>query len=206
MNSSTRSSLAALAAAFVLAGACHPGRAAELDASDARFLQAASGAGMFEVQAAELAAKRAKDPRVRAFAAKMLTQHTAVNKSLKALAASKNVALPDQPSEPDRATLHALRGKTGADFDQLYIQKAAVDAHATANRLFETAAKASEDAQVRDFAVRTLPMLGDHYTMSRALEGEPARDGDRIHPASKGEAPPVSPASRAAPASVVPEK
>ncbi|AVJ28057.1 DUF4142 domain-containing protein [Achromobacter spanius] len=206
MKPFTIPSLAAVAAAVVLAGAGHLSHAAELAASDARFLQAASGSGLFEVQAAELAGKRAQDAQVRAFAAKMLEQHSAVNKELKALAASKNVSLPDQPAEPERATLHELGGKTGAAFDQLYIQKAAVDAHATANRLFETAAKASEDAQVRDFAVRTLPMLSDHYAMSRALQREPAVNGEKIHPAPKGEAPPVSPASRAAPASVVPEK
>lgn len=206
MKPISRPSLAALAAAVFLAGAGHLGHAAELDASDARFLQAASGAGLFEVQAAELAGKRALDAQVRAFAAKMLEQHTAVNREIKALAASKNVSLPDQPAEPERATLHELSGKTGAAFDQLYIQKAAVDAHATANRLFETAAKESEDAQVRDFAIRTLPMLSDHYSMSRALGREPAVNGDKIHPAPKGEAPPVSPASRAAPASVVPQK
>lgn len=206
MKPVTKTSFAALAAAVVLAGASPLSHAAELDASDARFLQAASGSGIFEVQAAELAGKRAKDAQVRAFAAKMLEQHTAVNKEIRALAAAKNISLPDQPAEPDRATLHELREKTGAEFDQLYIKKAAVDAHATANRLFETAAKESEDAQVRDFATRALPMLSDHYAMSRALGREPAVDVDKIHPAPKGEAPPVSPASRAAPASVVPEK
>lgn len=202
----SRSTLAAMTTAMMLAGAGAPSHAAELDASDARFLQAASGAGIFEVQAAELAGKRAKDAQVRAFAAKMLEQHAAVNKEVKALAAAKKVSLPDQPAEPERATLEELRGKTGAEFDQLYIQKAALDAHVTANRLFETAAKESEDAQVRDFAVRTLPMLRDHYAMSRTLQREPALNGEKIHPAPKGEAPPVSPASRAAPASVVPEK
>lgn len=206
MNPFTKTSFAALAAAFVLASAGPLSHAAELDASDARFLQAASGSGIFEVQAAELAGKRAKDAQVRAFAAKMLEQHTAVNKEIRALAAAKNISLPDQPAEPDRATLRELRETTGAKFDQVYIKKAAVDAHATANRLFETAAKESEDAQVRDFAMRTLPMLRDHYAMSRTLDREPAINGDKIHPAPKGEAPPVSPASRAAPASVVPEK
>lgn len=206
MKPSTRTSLAALAAAIMLTGASPLSHAAELDASDARFLQAASGGGIFEVQAAELAGKRAKDAQVRAFAAKMIEQHTAVNKEIRALAAAKNVSLPDQPAEPDRATLHELSSRTGAEFDQLYIRKAAVDAHATANRLFETAAKESEDTQVREFAARTLPMLSDHYAMSRALDREPAAKGDKIHPAPKGEAAPVSPASRSAPASVVPEK
>lgn len=206
MNKTTRPKLARLAAAALLAGAASLSWAADLAAPDARFLQAAAGAGMFEVEAAELAAKRAQDAQVRTFAAKMLAQHGAVNKELKALAAAKKVSLPGEPGEPDRATLAQLKEVSGAAFDALYIDKAAVDAHATANRLFDTAAKESKDPQVRDFAARTLPMLADHYSMSRALKREPAVNGDKIQPAVKGEAPAVSPASREAPASVVPEK
>lgn len=206
MKKTPRTRLADLAAAVMMAGAAALSHAAELATPDARFLQAAAAAGMFEVQAAELASKRAEDAQVRAFASKMLNQHAAVNKELKSLAAAKNVSLPGQPSEPDRATLEQLQSQNGAAFDTLYIDRAAVDAHATANRLFETAAKESEDAQVRDFATRTLPMLADHYAMARALKRAPAMNGEKIQPATKGEAPPVSPASREAPASVVPAK
>ncbi len=206
MKTSPRMMAAALAATAVLAGAPFMTHGADLAASDARFLEAAAGAGIFEVEAAELAGKRAQDAQVRAYAAKMLEQHRKVNGELKALAAAKQVELPGQPSEPDRATLQDLRAKTGAAFDQLYVEKAAVDAHATANRLFQTAAKESEDPQIREFASRTLPMLADHYSMSRTLKGDPAASGERIQPAPKGEAPAVSPASREAPASVVPPK
>ncbi|MEN4920390.1 DUF4142 domain-containing protein [Achromobacter spanius] len=206
MKTSPTLMAAALAATAVLAGAPFMIHAADLAASDARFLEAAAGAGIFEVEAAELAGKRAQDAQVRAYAAKMLEQHRKVNGELKALAAAKQVELPGQPSEPDRATLQDLRAKTGAAFDQLYVEKAAVDAHATANRLFQTAAKESEDPQIREFASRTLPMLADHYSMSRTLKGDAAASGERIQPAPKGEAPAVSPASREAPASVVPPK
>ena len=206
MKKTPRLMAAALAAIALFAGAPPAIRAADLAASDARFLQAAAGAGLFEVQAAELAGKRAQDAQVRAYAAKMLAQHRKVNDELKALAAAKQLRLPGEPGEPDRATLEQLRAKTGAAFDELYVEKAAVDAHAIANRLFQTAAKESADPQVREFASRTLPMLAEHYSMSRTLMGQPAANGDRIQPAPKGEAPAVSPASREAPASVVPPK
>lgn len=205
MNKTCKHWLAALAAVALLAApgvAC----AADLAEADARFLQAAAGSGVFEVEAAELAQKRADRAEVKAFARKMLEQHRGVNTELKTLAASKNVTLPARPSEPDRSTLEQLQGKTGAAFDQLYVEKAALDAHVMANRLFETAAKESEDPQVRDFAVRTLPMLADHLSMSRALKREPPANAEKIQPAVKGEAPAVSPASREAPASVVPPK
>ncbi|UIP18299.1 DUF4142 domain-containing protein [Achromobacter deleyi] len=207
MKKTRKSMLAALAAMTMLLVAPTAVCAADLAESDARFLQAAAGGGIFEVQAAELAKKRAGDAQVKAYAAKMLEQHRAVNAELKALAASKQVTLPARPDEPDRATLEQLQGMTGAAFDQLYVEKAALDAHATANRLFGTAAKESEDPQIRGFAERTLPMLADHYAMSRALmrEASPAT-GEKIQPAVKGEAPAVSPASRQAPPSVVPPK
>lgn len=205
MNNTCKHWLAALAALALLAA---PGIAfaADLAEADARFLEAAAGSGIFEVEAAELAQKRADGAEVKAFARKMLEQHRGVNAELKTLAASKRVALPARPSEPDRSTLEQLQGKTGAAFDQLYVEKAALDAHVMANRLFETAAKESEDPQVRDFAVRTLPMLADHLSMSRALKREPPANAEKIQPAVKGEAPAVSPASREAPASVVPPK
>lgn len=207
MKNMRKPMLAALAAMTMLLGAQAGVHAADLAESDARFLQAAAGGGMFEVQAAELAKKRAHDAQVKAYAAKMLEDHRAVNAELKTLAASKQVALPAKPDEPDRATLEQLQDRTGAAFDQLYVEKAALDAHAMANRLYETAAKESEDAQIRDFAAKTLPVLAEHYSMSRALVRESSSgQGEKILPAVKGEAPAVSPASREAPASVVPPK
>jgi len=181
-------------------------RAQELAEPEARFLQAAAGSGMFEVAASELAQKRAGDGDVKAFAAKMLEQHRVMNAELKKLAEAKRVKLPAEPSEPDRGTLEQLSNRTGPDFDALYIEKAALDAHTLANRLFETAARESKDPQVRDFAARSLPMLAEHLAMGRRLQGTPPADPDMIQPAVKGEAPAVSPASRQAPASIAPAK
>jgi len=194
--------LCLLAAPGVLGGV----QAQELAEPEARFLQAAAGSGMFEVKAAELAQKRAGDADVKAYAAKMRERYSGMNAELKALAEAEQVKLPGEPSEPDRGTLEQLGNRTGPDFDALYIEKAAVDAHTTANRLYQTAARESKDPQVRDFAVRALPMLAEHLAMGRQLQGTPPADPDKIQPAVKGEAPAVSPASREAPASIAPAK
>lgn len=191
-----------LAAPGVLGGV----HAQELAEPDARFLQAAAGSGMFEVEAAELAKKRAAGNDVKAYAAKMLEQHRGMNAEIKTLAERKQVKLPGEPSEPDRGTLKQLGERSGADFDALYIEKAAVDAHTTANRLFETAAREAKDPQVRDFAARALPVVAEHLALSRKLQKVPPADPDKIQPAVKGEAPAVSPASREAPASIAPAK
>lgn len=197
-----------LAAAFLLAvpGILCAAYAQGLDEADARFLQAAAGNGLFEMEAARLAQKQADSSDIKTFAAKMLEQHRAMNGDLKTLALQKQVTLPEQPAEPNRGTLDQLRGRKGPDFDVVYVQKAAVDAHVMANRLYETAARQSADPQVRDFAQRALPMLAEHLAMSRALQRPRPAGGDRILPPVKGEAPAVSPASREAPASIAPAK
>ena len=111
---------------------------------------------------------------IKTFAAKMLEQHRAMNGDLKTLALQKQVTLPEQPAEPDRGTLDQLRGRKGPDFDVVYVQKAAVDAHVMANRLYETAARQSADPQVRDFAQRALPMLArDAMRQTRLLVNNP---------------------------------
>jgi len=203
-----KTSMQGLAAALLLAlsGPFGAARAQGLAEADARFLQAAAGSGMFEVEAAELAQQRADSSEVQAYAAKMLEQHRAMNGDVKTLALRNQVNLPAQPAEPDRDTLEQLRSRTGPEFDIAYVQKAGVDAHVMANRLFQTAARESEDPQVRDFAVRSLPMLAEHLAMSRALQRRPPADADKIHPPVKGEAPAVSPASREAPASIAPSR
>ncbi|WP_258128215.1 DUF4142 domain-containing protein [Achromobacter anxifer] len=188
---------------FAAPGLLGGAQAQELAEPDARFLQAAAASGMFEEQAARLAEKRAADGEVKAFAAKMLEQHRALDVELKTLAGRKLVKLPAEPSEPDRRTLEQLGDRTGPDFDTLYVEKAAMDAHTMANRLYETAARESKDPQVRDFAVRTLPTLAEHLAMSRKLQRGPPSEPDKIQPAVKGEAPAVSPASRDAPASSI---
>ena len=192
--------------AALLLAALGPLQAQDLPEADARFLQAAAGLGMFEIEAARLAQQRADSRAVKSYAAQMLEQHRAIDKELRTLAQRKQVTLPDQPSEPDRSTLEQLRNRSGADFDVVYAKRAAVDAHVMANRLYETAARESEDPQVRDFATRVLPVVTQHLAMSRELQqGRPA-NGDKIQPPVKGEAPAVSPASRDAPASIAPPK
>ncbi|SSW66912.1 DUF4142 domain-containing protein [Achromobacter agilis] len=191
---------------LALAAAPGPAYAQGLAEADARFLQAAAGAGLFEMEAAQLAQQRADSSEIKAYAAKMLEQHRAMNGDIKTLALQKQVTLPDRPSEPDRGTLEALRGRKGPDFDVVYVKKAAVDAHVNANRLFETAARQSEDPQVRDFAVRSLPTVAEHLAMSRVLQRGTPAGPDKLQPPVKGEAPAVSPASREAPALIVPEK
>ena len=158
--------------------------AAGLSEADSHFLQAAAAADAFQVQAAGLARERAASTEVRTFAAKMQAQHQEGSADLKRLAASTQVTLPNQPEPADQRTLETLAGKTGTEFDALYMDQVAVAAHAKTDALYRDAARQAGDAQVRQFAAQAGPMQADHLTLARALKRDPATRQDQIQPAT----------------------
>lgn len=156
-------------AAFTAAGASYAADSG-LSRGDSRFLQRAAQSGMLEIEASKLAVERAQSPQVKEFAQKMITDHTAVDKELRALAQSKKVELPTDLRWGQGRTMKGLQKDEGADFDERYVDKVAVDAHEDAVELFEEASKDAEDAEVKAFAAKTLPSLQQHLQMGESLQ------------------------------------
>jgi predicted outer membrane protein len=50
----------------------------------------------------------------------------------------------------------------GEGFDKAYVQKVGIDDHENDIKLFEKAAQAAQDADVKGFALKTLPVLKQH--------------------------------------------
>ncbi|MGZ3298659.1 MAG: DUF4142 domain-containing protein, partial [Asticcacaulis sp.] len=119
------------------------------------FVQKASVAGMFEVQTSQLALKRSRNPEIRAFAGRMIKDHTKAADELKIVARRDHI-------RPATALDHAHRSmfkdlsKKGDDFDKKYVHLQ-VDAHNEAVDLFKDYADNGTDARLKDFAGKTLP-------------------------------------------------
>ena len=139
-----------------------------LVASDHSFLNDAAQAGLAEIEGAMLAQKKAATGEVRRFAAQMITEHTKVNDELKALAATKNVKLPTEPSLLQKGELQAL-SLLDAKFDESYVDRLGVAAHESTIALFQDAAVNSQDRDIKAFAEKTLPSLQTHLKLAKAL-------------------------------------
>src|ERR1700676_3509041 len=89
------------AAASFMVVACGMAMAADtgLSPADRAFVAKAAQGGLMEVTAGKLAAQRGLDPAVKEFGQRMVTDHTAANDKLKALANSKQLVLPDSVSK-----------------------------------------------------------------------------------------------------------
>ena len=135
---------------------------------DADFMVEAASGGMMEVEAGQLAATKAQNPRVKAFASMMVEDHTKANEELKALASGKSITLPTAVGEDHQKHITELREKSGMDFDKAYM-KMMVDDHNDDVEDFQSASNNAKDESVKAFAAKTLPVLRMHLDSARAI-------------------------------------
>ena len=188
----TRLALAVSIAAVMTAGSAF---AAEVDNDDREFLEKAAASGQLEIEASKLAQQQAEHADVKAFAEMMVTDHTAVDKELKALAGTKGVQLPTGMAKKTESALEDLRDKKGADFDEEYAEKIAVDAHEEAVDLFEDASEDAKDPDIKAFAAKTLPSLQAHLEKGKALE-KAVENGKAATGMTHGQTAPAAPAAK----------
>lgn len=140
-----------------------------LDSEDEDFLERAAESGHTEIAGSKLAQQKARSADVKAFAEQMIADHTKVAQELAALAKSKGYTPPTEPSLIDKAKLKTLEMRDEG-FDKAYADEIGVQAHQDAVDLFKQAAEQAKDADVKAFAVKTLPALEQHLTMAKALQ------------------------------------
>jgi len=145
--------------------------AADLDKADQEFLKKAADAGMTEVSAGKIAAKRSTNPDIKAFAEQMVTDHGKNNIELKSLASQKSMNIPAAPSKESQHKIAELKKKSGKDFDDAYVSEFGVHGHADAELLFKDAANNAKDPDVKNFASNTLPVIEHHRDMANSLAG-----------------------------------
>ena len=125
--------------------------------SDRMFLRNAAEINLSEIYLGELAQQNASAAPVKAFADRMVTDHSNAQHKLTVFAARENVILPDQVDAKDMALYARLAKLSGPDFDRGYIN-AMVQGHTQAVDQFKNEAKTAASSDVRTFATQTLPM------------------------------------------------
>jgi putative membrane protein len=136
------------------------------DASN--FAVAAANGGMMEVELGKIAEDNASNPRVKSFGAMMVKDHSEANSTLKGIAGTLNIALPDSVSDDARKEINDLKKKKGKDFDKAYVNMM-VDDHKKDIAEFRKCADNCSDSTVRSFAYNTLPVLEKHLDSIQAI-------------------------------------
>jgi putative membrane protein len=157
---------AILAAGFFAASAY--AQTPSVPSADESFMKDAADGGMDEVKLGQMAAQKASGARVKSFGQRMVRDHTRLNSQLQALAAKKNVKLPDGVGWMDKASNKMLSEKSGESFDKSYISSMLTD-HKNDIKAFETEANEGKDPAVKAFAAKSLPMLRTHLKLAQDL-------------------------------------
>lgn len=135
---------------------------------DAAFYKHAAQGGMAEVELGDLAQQKSTSPSIRDFGALMVKDHSAANEKLKAIAASKDISLPDSPSMSQKATKVKLEALSGATFDKSYVNGMIKD-HQEDIAMFEREATSGRDPDAKAFAAATLPTLRMHLEKIQSI-------------------------------------
>jgi putative membrane protein len=136
----------------------------------AAFVATAPAANAFEIASSRLALEKSKDPAIRAFAQKMITDHSKIGDAFVAAFGKANtgLALPDGLGAELGAVMDKLQGESGAAFDKDYVA-AQTQGHQAAVGLFAGYAKGGDNPALKAFAAATLPTIQMHLEMCYAL-------------------------------------
>jgi putative membrane protein len=143
-----------------------PGKSTKLSHADREFVEKAARGGMAEVELGKLAQTHASNDQVKQFAAKMVTDHSKANEELRQLAQEKGVTMPAGPSHMDEHEMSKLSKLAGADFDREYMKNMVKD-HEKDVKEFQKESSKAKDADVRNFAAKTLPTLQQHLQLAQ---------------------------------------
>lgn len=146
---------------------------ANMAAQDHNFLMDAAMGGMMEVELGRVAAQQGTSEAVKTFGQRMVDDHSKANQELMNLAQGKGITLPTELDAKHRESVTKLSAMTGANFDREYT-KMMVSDHRKDVSEFEKESTRGTDADLKEFATKTLPTLQEHLKMAEALPGAKA--------------------------------
>ncbi len=142
-----------------------------LSDGESKFIQTAAIDSHAETEFAQLAVKKAENPKIKSFAESLVTDHKALNKELKKLAADQNVVLTKEITPAETATLQKLEKATGLEFDKEFLATVA-DSHKTHIGSYEQASKDHNDKELKVIVDKTIPVLKAHHATAVALSAK----------------------------------
>jgi putative membrane protein len=143
-----------------------------ISTQDEFFANAARQGDQTEIVTSQAAEDRSKNPDIRNFAKKMISDHTYIDDQLKKAIEGTDISLPADFDPPHQMMVDHVKGASDADFDRDYIM-GQDKAHQEAISAFQTEANTGINPRLKALAAQTLPVLQDHLAMLMKIEQSP---------------------------------
>ena len=137
--------------------------------ADKKFLLEDSEGAQYELALARLAQQKATRPEVKAYADRLVSDHSTENAALERLIASKGVTPSVGMTDEDRARLTELSSQTGAAFDGHFVDEA-VRINAEDKKSSAKEKSSTHDADIKAFLKQFASMDAQHEKAALALQ------------------------------------
>jgi putative membrane protein len=135
------------------------------------FANAAAASDKFEIESSKLANDAGASAATKAFAAKMISAHTA--STAKLISTTGGMTPPVTPDDTltaeQQSTLDNLKTLKGADFDAAY-KTAQVDAHTKTLDVLKAYSASGDTPALKTFADGLIPTVTAHLNMAKGLK------------------------------------
>ena len=154
------------------------GTVGERARADVDFVQEQLADGRAEIDLGRLAQEKASHPEVKKFGEMMVTHHQQAGNDLRQamneLGTANAATAPGNLQETDAAEEHQqaverLRGLSGREFDERYIELMVQEHQAAVRAVEEKAQNDDANPRVRAWASKTLPVLRQHLQRAESL-------------------------------------
>lgn len=138
---------------------------------DELFLKKAAAGNMTEVAMGKMALTRTSNDDVKAFAQKMVDDHTAMENDVEGLAKGMNVTLPTAVPKSEEKTISKMEALKGDAFDKAYAS-AMVKAHKKDLSEFRSEIASTQNAQIKDLATKGADTIANHLKMAEEMNAK----------------------------------
>ncbi|MCE0491923.1 DUF4142 domain-containing protein [Pantoea sp. Mb-10] len=145
------------------------GSGAPLSAGDQKAMKDMAQANINEIAAAKIALSKAQSSNVKAFAQKMVDDHSAALTKVQTVAQQKGVTLPTEPDSKHKAMAAKLEKQSGSAFDKLYMENAGTKDHKMVLSTLKKDASKITDPDVKALAEAHTPVVEQHLKSAQDM-------------------------------------
>jgi putative membrane protein len=156
-------------------GATSNAAAGKLSSGDRKALEDLAESNLAEIAAARLALEKSQNAQVRAYAQRMIDEHTKAHAEVRALAQAKGVELPAEPNITHKAKSKMLEALSGDIFDRTYIKQSGRRDHRATHEKLKSRMNELKDPEVTALVTKMRPIVEQHLLMADEMIAKTAR-------------------------------
>lgn len=157
------------------AAAAPASTASKLDRSDRKVLEMMAESNIAEINAGKLALTKASNPEVKAYAQRMVDEHSKSLAEVQTLARAKGVELPKESNVKHKAKESMLSALSGDIFDRTYVKQSGRRDHRVTHEHLRDNMDKIKDPDIKALAMKMRPIVEQHLMAADELIAKTAR-------------------------------